>query len=73
MQARDGVVAARAAIVLRRGFVGKLTLGQLAVGGDHHHVVGQEDRRDSDSGIEQAAWVVAKVEHQAAHLGVLFV
>ena len=67
-QAPQRVGAAAAQVVLGRGLEGLLRIGDLAVGRDDHRVGRQERRRDRDRALEQAARVVAQVEHQALHV-----
>ena len=50
-----------------------LALGQLAVGGHHHHIGRQEGGRNGDGGVEQTTGVVAQIEHQALQVRVLLV
>ena len=72
-QALERITTAPALVVVGRGLVGGLAVGQLAVGGHHRHVLGQEGRRDGHGGIQQAARVVAQVQHQAFEVGLLLV
>src|ERR1041384_5905755 len=48
-----------------------LRVFRAAVGGHHQRLGRQEGRRDRDRAVQQAAWVVAQVEHQAFQVGVL--
>ena len=72
-QAAQRIGAAAALVVLGRRLEGRLRVGHLAVGGDDDRIVRQERRRDRDRAFEQAARVVAQVEHQALQVRVLLV
>ena len=60
-------------VKLGRCFVGRLAVGELAVGRHDGHILGQESCRNCHCGIEQAARVIAQIEHQPLDVGVLLV
>jgi hypothetical protein len=72
-QALQRVAAAAAQVVGRVRLEGLLRVGDLAVGRDDDVVGRQERRSDRDRALEQAARVVAQVEHQALQVRLLLV
>ena len=58
-------IGASALVELGRCLVDELAFGQLAIGGNHRDVLGQERGRHRDRSVEQAARIVAQVEHHA--------
>ena len=72
-QLAQRVRAAAAQVELGRGLEGRLRFGDLSVRGHDHGVARQEGRGHRDRCFEQAAGIVAQVEHEALQVRVLLV
>ena len=72
-QLAQRVRAAAAQVELGRGLEGRLRFGDLSVGRHDHGVARQEGRGHRDRCFEQAARIVAQVEHEALQVRVLLV
>ena len=66
-------MSATAEVEIGGCFESEFAFFQLPVGGDHGDVVWEKNGGDGHRGIEQTAWVVAKVKHQPFHFRVLLV
>jgi len=70
-QLRNRVIASATQVVLWDGLVHKAAVFQLAIGRNHGHVLRQKGGGQGHCRIQQAAGVVAQVQHQPLELGVL--
>ena len=72
-QALERIGPAPAHVIFRTGLVDRLAFFDLAVGGHHRRAFGQESRRHRHGRIQQAARIVAQIQHDALDVRVFLV